>query len=411
MSFYVTLLSDDLENGLTTNVQNAFTTFLTPTLQLQGGWEVALTELTCSNGHKVNLGSMIINDKDTYTLEYQDGMTINEVAKSISETIKASEPHDVYNILGTNASENDVKVKAMINSLNKKKNTQFIRIDKNVIIAYGNLEHRQYYLAKLMQDIKNAQWPSYIASIDVNPTYTKIQLADAEFNEASLTPAELNIISEHTKIKTEHHIKKREMSAEIKRLVQNYRRTENINSIIKNCKTRVTQYKELTEVRLTYLVGEWYDIHESDYDNELYSVVEAKADISMLNIRKLKFDKIEFRGIIACIMNQDPAKRSYVVDKPFDTIHFVPELNLVNQFVIYTDMIEEQYYGGRQLQVLHTLNLSRNAPLTIDSPHYVRVNKSSITSINIRICDRTGEPIKFSDQFSNVLVKLHFRKK
>jgi hypothetical protein len=41
----------------------------------------------------------------------------------------------------------------------------------------------------------------------VNPTYTKIQLADAEFNEASLTLAELNIISEHTKIKTEHHIK------------------------------------------------------------------------------------------------------------------------------------------------------------------------------------------------------------
>jgi hypothetical protein len=79
--------------------------------------------------------------------------------------------------------------------------------------------------------------------------------------------------------------------------------------------------------------------------------------------------------------------------------------------VIYTDIIAEQYYGGKLLQVLHTLNLSKNTAPIIDTPHYVAVNKSTLTSINIRICDRTGVPIKFLDLFSNVLVKLHFRKK
>jgi hypothetical protein len=155
----------------------------------------------------------------------------------------------------------------------------------------------------------------------------------------------------------------------------------------------------------------WFTYNQSDFTNSLYGIVEAKTDSNMLNIRKQHFKKIEFRGIIGSIINQDPLKPSYTVTTLFDTLHFVKELNLVNQMMIYSDIIEPQYYGGSQLQVLHTLTLSKDTPPTIDSPHYVRVNKSSITSINIRICDRTGEPIKFSDQFSNVLVKLHFRKK
>jgi hypothetical protein len=148
---------------------------------------------------------------------------------------------------------------------------------------------------------------------------------------------------------------------------------------------------------------------ETDYTNYLYSIFEA--DNALLNIRKLQLTKIEFNGLLGKIMNQDPNNSSYIVDKIYETVHLAAKLNLVNQFVIYTDIIQEQYYGGQQQQVLHTMNISNTVPPIIDSPHYVAVNKSVLTSINMRICDRTGEPIKFSDLFSNVLVKLHFRKK
>jgi hypothetical protein len=90
----------------------------------------------------------------------------------------------------------------------------------------------------------------------------------------------------------------------------------------------------------------------------------------------------------------------------------VPKINhIINQFVIYTDIIEPQYYGGKLLQVLHTASLNNSSTAIVDTPHYLNVNQTCINSINIRIYDRTGEPIKFSDEFANVIVKLHFRKK
>ena len=85
------------------------------------------------------------------------------------------------------------------------------------------------------------------------------------------------------------------------------------------------------------------------------------------------------------------------------------DLRHVTQFLIYSDIIEEQYYGGNKLQVLHTFTFSNQVSAIVDSPHYVTVNKSNINSINIRICDRTGEPVKFRDRNSNIIVKLHFR--
>jgi hypothetical protein len=81
----------------------------------------------------------------------------------------------------------------------------------------------------------------------------------------------------------------------------------------------------------------------------------------------------------------------------------------VNQLLIYTDIIEEQWYGGQKLQILHTFNFSNQSSAIVDTPHYVNVNKSCLNSINIRIYDREGEPVKFRDIYSNVIVKLHFR--
>jgi hypothetical protein len=88
-----------------------------------------------------------------------------------------------------------------------------------------------------------------------------------------------------------------------------------------------------------------------------------------------------------------------------------PQIQLVHSLIIYTDIIEEQYFGGDKLQVLHTHRLTEQSNVMLESPHYLNVNKSNISSINIRIHDREGNLVKFTDKYAHVEVKLHFKKR
>jgi hypothetical protein len=82
--------------------------------------------------------------------------------------------------------------------------------------------------------------------------------------------------------------------------------------------------------------------------------------------------------------------------------------------MILTDLIEDQYFGDAMSPVLYTLNMksSSNAEsvTVLENPHYLPVKKTFISSINIQLFDLTGSPIKFTDLFSLVILKIHFRK-
>jgi hypothetical protein len=402
MSFYVTLLSDDRENGLVTNLQNNFTTFLTPTINLPGKWDVALTEMSNSTVHNVNLGTMIVNNHYTHDLTYRDGMPITEVAYEINKILKLYDtPVDWFNLAAIdNNKENETMIfKRWMDVLNSNEKVQFIRVDSKMLITFSIFEHIHDSLKKVLTQLKDDKYPEYINNINVYSNHAIITFKSETYDESKLTNYEKEIKKQYeTNPKT---------NINLKQLIQDFRYSGHVKKVVemtKKSKTRSNEY----EVEPLAGTG-WYEIYESDYYNTLYPIVEANTDTNMLLFRKLRQITVEFRGIIANVMNKDPANHSYLIEKPFQKVPFVSELNLINQFVIYTDIIEEQYYGGQQRQVIHTLNLTKNVPAIIDSPHYVRVNKSTITSINIRICDRTGEPIKFSELFSNVLIKLHFR--
>jgi hypothetical protein len=64
-------------------------------------------------------------------------------------------------------------------------------------------------------------------------------------------------------------------------------------------------------------------------------------------------------------------------------------LNIINNAQIFTDIIEDQYYGDVMSPVLYTINLKSSAYIdsvtSYENPHYLPVNKSVINSINIRI--------------------------
>ena len=98
-----------------------------------------------------------------------------------------------------------------------------------------------------------------------------------------------------------------------------------------------------------------------------------------------------------------------------DYFEITTNLQLVKYLLVYTDFIEDQYFGDSRSSILRTVNIKANSNLEnvtfFDNPHYLNVKKTRIHTINIEICDIYGNPIKFQDLFSNVHITLHFRPK
>ena len=103
--------------------------------------------------------------------------------------------------------------------------------------------------------------------------------------------------------------------------------------------------------------------------------------------------------------------QSIVLNKYY---HYPGKFNLVKYGIIYCDIIQEQIVGEDYRQVLQiiTLDNSENSQVISNSldPQYVPVKKNFITSINVSIKSLTGELIKFEDDFIYTILKLHFRK-
>ena len=81
---------------------------------------------------------------------------------------------------------------------------------------------------------------------------------------------------------------------------------------------------------------------------------------------------------------------------------------------VYTDIIDYQLVGDSYSQLLQTVittdkNYASIVSTKFDNPHYVPVNKSMITSINIDLRDDLGNKILF--QNGKTIAKLHFRPK
>jgi len=94
--------------------------------------------------------------------------------------------------------------------------------------------------------------------------------------------------------------------------------------------------------------------------------------------------------------------------------HFPNFLNFIKYIVIYTDCISPQLFGDTFTQCLRVIavqNTSEGVINRFEAPFYVPVSKNQISDINIAIKDLEGKPIKFSNPFSQVIVKLHFQKK
>ena len=90
------------------------------------------------------------------------------------------------------------------------------------------------------------------------------------------------------------------------------------------------------------------------------------------------------------------------------------KMNIINYILLYTNIIEDQYYGEQMSQILRVIPINTYSNKTIETffenPHYAKVRETLINSINIEIRDLFGDPIQFSDFFSYVIIKLPFKK-
>jgi hypothetical protein len=121
-----------------------------------------------------------------------------------------------------------------------------------------------------------------------------------------------------------------------------------------------------------------------------------------------------FTGIFALLCDKNLKTDTFEIEST-NTFKFDHVINVINQACLYCDLIEDQYFGDVLAPILQVINLksseNHDTVTFYENPMYVNVKKSVINSINIKILDLSGNPIKFEDIFSFVILKLHFRKK
>jgi hypothetical protein len=163
----------------------------------------------------------------------------------------------------------------------------------------------------------------------------------------------------------------------------------------------------------------------NDFKEEFESIVHLLVDASTLyvahrtlpyftfkqNFLEVDFKNyhgLEFFGLIKELIDD------HLFGNGIIKVGFMPTLNIQNYAAVYCDLIADQYIGDVIAPIIRIINLGNiqgNDTITFyDNPHYVNCKKSTINSINIRILDLQGNPIKFENKFSYVILKLHLRK-
>ena len=90
-------------------------------------------------------------------------------------------------------------------------------------------------------------------------------------------------------------------------------------------------------------------------------------------------------------------------------------INYIENLFLYTDIINEVHVGSQMLKLLKVIPdkaiYDEMVSETFIFPHYVELDSRFIDRIRLYLCDSEGNKIKFTDQHSRVIYKLHFRQK
>jgi hypothetical protein len=375
MSFYLTLPSTASLQYYPDNTQSNYTTILKQPITLASDYEVALSEITFSPNMKVDLGTISFDDPYKNSLE--------PVCNVPLSALNGSKSHDFFNSLNT----------IIKTYLIKKEYTHRF----NVAFLPTALMAQKFSAYNIQQlTVRTGRITVYKKSI----TYEVLDTGDGPV-------ADILLRNDGTFLPDQ----------------------------FKFSFTSIDKLQKQTGVDLVYV-----PFSEVDYfDHKPQNLVNFSDDKFMNDIHRdivqffdkqikvtipyfelpdlntLKFTTVnpfEFDGLVSVFLTELYRKK---INESGQLTLKSQVLNLINYAALYTDLIEDQYFGDTLAPILRIINIkSQSSADTItffDNPHYVNINKSNISSINIKICDLKGNQIQFENIFAFVILKLHFRKR
>ena len=89
------------------------------------------------------------------------------------------------------------------------------------------------------------------------------------------------------------------------------------------------------------------------------------------------------------------------------------QLRVIGELYLYTDIINYQYIGSQMRKLLRVITVNKNADtvnhMSFSDLHYLPVTMNRVDSIQLKLADDQGQPIRFGDETSRVIYTLHFR--
>ena len=388
MDFYVTLPSNASMNVHPDNKKSDYTTQFNTPIVLEGNYEVALANITCTPNIKNDYGEISIDNISTF---YPFLPPLKKVLINL---------YDVKNIEDKiiQGQEQIAFYQVFLNFTLYKVISEFG--SESGLIVYNNLLPIFYNLNEINDPNPNYYIPKAFNNIfDEMCVKENVKIED---NFAVLTREQFNYLIEEKFDLYYYPIirfspKFTFTASTIKKINDYYMEKINDNTLTNS------EFDDLISVfRKIY-----YEVKDSVHYTGLISL---KAEI--------KNDQIKFNSNVDLELKAHGIIKDLVFKNEkimLDTYYKMPgKLNLIKYGIIYCDIVQEQIVGEEYRQVLQIIPLNSTESSQVLSNNldlqYVPVKSNFISSINISIKSLTGDLIKFDDDFIYTIVKLHFRK-
>ena len=373
MDFYVTLPSNGSMNVYPDNKKSNFTILFNTPMVLDGNYEVALANITCTPIIKNDYGKIIIKNSKKYAF-FKDYLE-EDIILNLSDTKNFQ---DKIN----NEFQEAIQRQEFIN---------------NTVIFYGIKLFKSTNLNKITSQID-----TIYVFYDIQDKHTNNPNFYIPVNSSKVVWNNSFIKDNFICIKREDFYNQIPYTHKVVLLggyLSGKYTNEEINAIINN---KANEY-----------LNDWDNIFIKYYSKLLNSREDTgfttlKAELLDNKIKLTSNSKLKLHAEGIC---KDLIFKNQEIE--LDKYYYVPgQLKLTKFGIIYCDIIQEQVFGEDYRQVLQVIALDSDTQSISNNMdlQYVPVKKNFINSINISIKSLTGEYIKFDDDFIYTIVKLHFRK-
>ena len=379
MDFNVTLPSNGSMNVFPDNKKSNFTILFNTPMVLDGNYEVALANITCTPIIKNDYGSIILKNFNKY--EFLTGYKETDFILSLADTKnfqdkinnEIQEEIQWYEFLNNTQMFYSLKlIPNLASKINTVANVIYVFYD----IVEKDLDNPTYYIPVNSCKVEwNKSW--------IKENYTCIKRDDF-YNQVPITS---KVILLPGYLKGRYNL-------------------DDFTTIIAEIKINkpITEKKNLVD---------WYNIFIKYY----FKLLNNREDTGFTTLKaELSDNKIKLTSNSKLVLHAEGICKDLIfknTEIELDKYYYVPgQLKLTKFGIIYCDIIQEQVFGDDYRQVLQVIALDSDTQSISNNMdlQYVPVKKNFINSINISIKSLTGEYIKFDDDFIYTIVKLHFRK-